>query len=256
MYLCIEERDLSESEGLSPNVGWTHYFDYPSMVKVKEYFHVNNENKNDSGQSFCIGNIQYQINCISTVADWRNNFFIWERDTNRLIESRSIVSDQNGEVLRLLGISAKGNTFYIGGMDHPSYAYNGIYSYNLNSPGNVAYLRRASSFTADGIGIHGGFLFHCAEEDGNLRIVDLNSWNLVRTIALPDDGEFHFRGCTVIGSEIIVGNVTNHRMYWLDEGTFVVSKYFDVSGFMHDAGNEMPYGCWMATQEGFMKTKL
>lgn len=256
MYLCIEERDTKNSAGFGVNAGWTHYFDYPSMAKVKEYFHNNNDYKNDSGQSFCIGNIQYQINCISTVADYRNNFFIWERDTNRLIESRSIVSDQNGEVLRLLGISAKGNMLYLGGMDHPSYAYNGIYIYDLNSSGNVAYLKRASTFTANGIGIHGGFLYHCAEEDGNLRIIDLNDWKLVRTIALPNDGELHFRGCTVIGSEIIVGNVTDHHMYWLEDGSFQVLRDFSCYTFAHDIDNEMPYGCWMATQEGFLKTKL
>ena len=251
MYLCVEERDYSDSEGCGINVGWTHYFEYPSMERVKEYFH-DQDNLNDSGQSYCIGSIQYQINCIFG----GYNLFLFEKDSNTLIESRALKC-VDGEALRILGISGKGSTLFLGAMNYPSYDKQGIFTYEIDNTSNIAQLRLTTANAATGLSRKGDILYYVSQDDDQLHVVNasgnVNSpgyeWWEYEAATLPEDGVDHYRGAAIVGSEIIVGNVTACKLHWLELGNYTEMKQFDFSSFLHDPGNKL-YGVWKTVQDG------
>ena len=256
MYLCVEERDYAGCAGSGISVGWTHYFEYPSMEKVYDFFH-GEDSLNDSGQSYCIGSIQYQINCIFG----GSNLFIYEKDSNILIEKRNLTCI-DGEQLRILGITGAGNVLYLGAMNYPSYDKQGIFTYEIDdtlNTNNRANLRLTLTSVPSGLSRKGNILYYVSQDDDQLHIVDISgnpvsvpdAWWQYSAVTLPEDGVDHYRGCIVIGSEIIVGNVTACKLHWINLNSYTEVSQFDFSSYLHDQTNKL-YGVWKTTQDGLI----
>ena len=249
MQICVEERDWSNSQGDGQSTGWTHYFEYPSLKKIKDVYHNDGTNSNDSGDSTFLGNIQYQINCYCHAGGAGDSgLYIKEADTNKLIEGISLV-DSSGYILRCLGISHLGNKFYIGAMafENPAYINKGLYTWEKDA-GTVA--KFIKGYTVEkqfnGIDIVGNLLFHCSEDDDNLRILNLDTLNLVAEIAMATPNDNHYRGCAVHGNTIVVGQcgdtVYNVIFYEYNNLEIIKIKDWDMGQFKHNGNNVMPYG--------------
>lgn len=244
--LCIEERDASGSAGFGTNCGWTHYFEWPSMRWIRKYLHQNNNNRNDSGQSYCEGSQQYQVNCICTLSTDNINFIEWDKHTNTVQKERVLYYANSGNLFRQLGITKIGNVFILGGLENVALgAFEGLAKYHL---GDTKVWGMASGWIPSGIAKKGNQIYSVCQDDYYLRIHQAfdwdDSWKQVESVLLPDGGANNFRGCSFWGNQILVGNETNHRIYVIQDQTWETVKYHDISSYMSDPGNLMPYGLW------------
>jgi len=260
--LVVKERDLQDTQGDGANTGFWHFYNFDgiSLTHIKSVYHNNNNNRNDSGQSCYIGNTEYQVNCICTLGSDNVNLTTWNgtkvfqgTDVMNKALIREYEIRYSGDIVRMLGITAYGNGFIIGGMDHPSYNVEGLWYLHCATwqEGAIAPMTDpAENWVPSGITRRGNLIYSVCQDDHLLRVYKIGSinwggyWEKVGEYTISGGGDKNFRGCAFYGDFLLVGNEEYDKIQMLKIGASALTQVaeFDISSDKHDPDNLMPYG--------------
>jgi hypothetical protein len=249
MILCVEERDIARELSPSGAAGYTHYFSWPEMKRIKVYAHGCRDREhpdwgNDSGQSVVFGEKQFQVICYRETP---YNFILRSYHNPHLILGKWNFTKPGHprHVLRSLGVTMVEGVFYATNWydDKSTQLDTGIYRMWIEGK-DLRYDILTTKVGGNNISFRNGILYLTSESDNILKVLTL-SGQLARTFTLPDPGDDHYRGCTWMDDSLLVSSSDTRSILVMNERAELERK-IDMSSYIHHPDNHLPYGLWCA----------